>query len=98
EIGKRQSKVVRKSIDDLCAPALCRLPFENIAPDLPVHEEHLRVHRERSALSCRDDAGLQFSEPLDVALWWVGHRDDTIIHFCTSPTGPTNASMLFLSK
>ena len=59
---------MRQPLDDLGAPALLRLPGQDVAPDLPVQQHQLAVDGQRGALLGAVDAVFQLGQPVGVAL------------------------------
>jgi hypothetical protein len=60
-------KVGTEPVDDARSPALLLLPREDVAPDVPVEEHELGIHRERGLDLGRADARLQTVEEGGVA-------------------------------
>ena len=61
------AQVVRQPLDDPGAPALRRLPGQDVPPDLPVEQHQFPVDRQRSALTGGVDALLELGQPSGVA-------------------------------
>lgn len=74
QIGSRESlhvrecrtQVVGKPFDDLGAPALFRLPDQNIPPDLPIEQPQFAVDDQRGTLLGGMDAVFQLHQPVGV--------------------------------
>ena len=67
-VREGSAQVVRQPVDHLGAPALGCLPRQDVAPDLPIQQQHLAVDRQRGALLRGVDAAFQFRQPVGVAL------------------------------
>jgi len=59
---------VCQPLDHLRSPALRGLPRQNVAPDLPVQQDQLAVHRQRRALQGAVIMGSQVAQPVGVAV------------------------------
>ena len=67
-------QVMRQPLDDLGTPTLGRLTSQDVAADLPLQQHQFAVHRQRRALLCGVDAGLQLGQPLGIVRRRSGQR------------------------
>jgi hypothetical protein len=62
------AKICGEPVDDLCAPALALLAFEDLTADTPVEPDQLLVDRERGAGARSTDLSLEARKQLGIAI------------------------------
>ncbi len=65
---KGQTQIVLQPLDHLRAPALIRLPRQDVPSDLPVQQHQFAVNRQRGTLLGAVDAGFELQQPVGVTL------------------------------
>jgi hypothetical protein len=94
------AQIMRQPLDHLGPPALLGLPFQNIAPNLPVKQHQLAVYRQRRALLGGVDTGLQLRQPVGVASGGggEGHRGIGVFAHGSSPSSMASMRCLAVSS
>jgi hypothetical protein len=78
-IGEGPAQILGQAIDDLAAPALVRLPLQNVLANPPVQQHQLSIYAEGRLDLGRTNAVLEAGEELIVKrldrIRAIGHRD-----------------------
>ena len=75
---------LRQPLNHLGAPALLRLPGQDVAANLPVEQHQFAVNRQRGGLLGTVDSALELCQPDRIA-FWVGHQFEwCVAHACAS--------------
>jgi hypothetical protein len=62
-VGERRRQVFGKLVNNFGTPALCLLPLQNVAADVPVQQNQFAVDGQRGALLGGLDALLEIGKP-----------------------------------
>ena len=97
-LRESRPQILRQPLDHLGAPALFRLPRQNVAANLPVQQNQLAIDRQRRTLLGGMDAVFQLGQPVGVACGRLGKFDRRRIIHRKIPFCCKNHSLRALSR